>query len=185
MLETCGQGMTAESVDDARFTALCPRGDRPATALRRARHAPDRVDHQGEPDQFKNVGIAGTVSIGVGPGQIEVYFLSMGEDQFTFATAIGQRGNQCTGVDGIPLFRLRCEDRGYIQEFRKGDDQKIRCASHKNQLVTGLTMFLQSRTTLERQFADHLSLTELPRIGFNVCGALARQIHFTFPERVQ
>ena len=42
--------------------------------------------------------------------------------------------SQCTGVNGIPLFRLRGEDRGYVQEFRKGDDQKIRCASHKNQL---------------------------------------------------
>ena len=81
--------MIAESVDDERFTALCPYCDRPATALRRAGHAPDRVHHQGEPDQFKNVGIAGTVAIGIGPGQIEVHFLSMGEDQFTFATAIG------------------------------------------------------------------------------------------------
>src|SRR5207344_3607353 len=35
------------------------------------------------------------------------------------------------------------------------------------------------------QFADHLGLTELTRIRFNVCGALVRQIHFSFSERVQ
>src|SRR5512147_451977 len=51
--------------------------------------------------------------------------------------------------------------------------------------MTGLSMLLQSRATLERQLADHLGLTELPCIGFNICGALASQVHFLFPERVQ
>ena len=37
--------MTAESGDVERFTALLPRCDRPPEALRRASHAPDRVDH--------------------------------------------------------------------------------------------------------------------------------------------
>src|SRR5713101_1744597 len=101
--ETCGRRMTAESVDVERFTALLPRCDRPAEALRRASHAPDRVDHQGVPDQFKNVAIAGAVAIGVGTGQIESHSLSVGEDQLMLATAIGQRGNQRTSIDGIPL----------------------------------------------------------------------------------
>ena len=56
--------MTAESVNVERFTALLPRCDRPAEAARRASHTPDRVDHQGMPDQFKNVAIAGAVAIG-------------------------------------------------------------------------------------------------------------------------
>src|ERR1700693_796840 len=140
VLETCGHCMTAESVDAERFTALLPRCDRPAEAARRASHAPDRVDHQGVPDQFKNVAIAWAVAIGVGAGQIEAHSPSVGEDQLTLATAIGQRGNQRTGIDGIPLLRLRREDRGHAQKFRKGRDQKIRCASHKNQMVTGLSM---------------------------------------------
>ena len=51
--------------------------------------------------------------------------------------------------------------------------------------MTGLTMLFQLCAALERQFADHLGLTELPCMGFNVCGALAGQVHFSFPERVQ
>ena len=183
--ETCGNCMTAESDNDERFTVLSPRCDRPAAALRRARHAPYRVNHLGVPDQFKNVGIAWAIAIGVGASQIEAHFLSMGEDQFTLATTIGQGENQRAGIDGIPLLRFRREDRGHVQELRKGHHQKIRRAGHKNQLVTGLSMLLQPRATLQSQLADHLGLTELPRIRFNVCGALTRQIHFSFPERVQ
>ena len=164
---------------------LLPCRDRPAEAARRASHAPDWVDHQRVPDQFKNVAIAGAVAVGVGAGQIKAHSLSVGEDQLTFATAIGQRGNQLTGIDGIPLLRLRREDRGHAQKLRKGHDQKIRRASHKNQLVTGLSMRVQLCATLHGQPPDHLGLTEFPRTRFNVCGALACQIHFSFSERVQ
>jgi len=146
--ETCGHCVTAESVDVERFTALLPSRDRPAEAARRASHAPDRVDHLGVSDQFKNVAIAGAIAIGVGAGQIEAHSPSVGEDQLTLAMAIGQRGNQRTGIDGIPLLRLRREDRGHAQKLRKGHDQKIRRARHKNQLVTGLSMRVQLRTTL-------------------------------------
>jgi len=44
---------------------------------------------------------------------------------------------------------------------------------------------IQPGAALHRQLADHLSLTELPRMRFNVCGTLAREIHFSFSERVQ
>src|SRR5437879_7698235 len=146
--ETCGHCVTAELVEAERITALLPRCDRPAEAARCASHAPDRVDHQGVPDQFKNVAVAGTVAIGVGAGQIEAHSLSVGEDQLTLATAIGQRGNQRTGIDGIPLLRYRREDCGHTQKFRKGHDQKIRRASHKNQLMSGLSMLVQPCATL-------------------------------------
>jgi hypothetical protein len=63
--------------------------------------------------------------------------------------------------------------------------QKIWCPGHKNQLVAGLSMLVQLCAALHGQPSDHLGLTELPRIGFNVRGALASQIHFSFPERVQ
>jgi phosphoribosylaminoimidazolecarboxamide formyltransferase/IMP cyclohydrolase len=86
--------------------------------------------------------------VGVGAGQIEAHFLSVGEDQLTLARAIGQRGNQRTGIDRIPLLRLRREDRGHAQKLRKGRDQKIGRTSHKNQLVTGLSMRVQLRATL-------------------------------------
>ena len=77
--------------------------------MRRASHATDWVDYQGVPDQFKEVVIAGAVAIGVGTGQIETHFPSVGEDQLTLAMAIGQRGNERTGIDGIQLLRLRGE----------------------------------------------------------------------------
>src|SRR5437016_13296230 len=101
LLETSGHCVTAELVDAERFTALLPRCDRPAEAARRASHAPDRVHHQGVPDQFKNVAVAGAVAIGVGAGQIEAHSVSVGEDQLTLATAIGPRGHQSTGLAGI------------------------------------------------------------------------------------
>ena len=91
--------MTEKSVNVERFTALLPHRDRPAAAARRTGHAPDRIDHQGIPDQFKKVVIAGTVAIGVGTGQIKAHSLSVGEDQLTLARTIGQRGNQRTGID--------------------------------------------------------------------------------------
>ena len=147
-MEACENCTTVESVNVERFTALFPCRDRPAKALGRSSHAPDRVDHQGVPDKFKKVVIAGAVAIGVGTGQIETHFLSVGEDQLTLAMAIGQGGNQRAGIDGIPLLRLRGKDRGYVQELRKGLDQKIRRAGHKNQLVPGLSMRVQLRATL-------------------------------------
>ncbi len=51
---------------------LLPGYDRPTSALRRAGHAPDRVDHQGMSDQFKQVMIAGAVAIRIGAGEIEI-----------------------------------------------------------------------------------------------------------------
>src|SRR5207237_1414887 len=129
---------------------------------------------------FKNVAIAGAVTIGIGTGQIEAHSPSVGEDELALAMAIGQWGNQRTGIDGILSLRLRREDYGHIQEFRKGSDQKIRRARHKNQLVSRLSMRIQPGATLHGQLTDHLSLTELSRMRFNVCGALARQIHFSF-----
>src|SRR6185295_3157757 len=99
VLETGGYCMTTKrSVGDSRFTALLPQCDRPTSLLCRAGHAPDRVDHQGVPDQFKNVSVTWAVAIGVGAGQIEIHFLSVSEDQLTLATTIGQRRNQCTGI---------------------------------------------------------------------------------------
>src|SRR5437879_12560185 len=69
LLETSGHCVTAELVNAERFTALLPRCDRPAEAARRASHAPDRVHHQGVPDQFKNVAVAGAVGNRVGASQ--------------------------------------------------------------------------------------------------------------------
>src|SRR5512141_2038676 len=88
--ELWGSCMTAESVNVERSTALLPRRDRPALPARCARHSTDRVDHQGVPDQFKNVAIAWTVAIGIGLGKIEAHLLSVGKDQLTLAMAIGQ-----------------------------------------------------------------------------------------------
>src|SRR5262249_61650840 len=109
----------------------------------------------------------------------------MGKDQRALATTIRERGHQGTGIDSIPLLRLCCEDRGHTQELCKGHNQKIRRAGHKNQLVSGLSMLLQSPETILRQLADHLGVTELLRMGFNVCGALTSQIHFSFSEGVK
>jgi hypothetical protein len=39
--------------------------------------------------------------------------------------------------------------------------------------------------TLERQLVDHFGLTELARMGFNVCGTLACQVHFSFSKCMQ
>src|SRR6185295_3561707 len=90
---------TAESVTVEHFTVLLPRCDRPAETLRYACHATDWVDHEGVSNQFKNVAIAGAVAIGIGTGQIEAHYPSVGEDELELATAIGQRGNQRPGID--------------------------------------------------------------------------------------
>ena len=136
-------------------------------------------------NQLKKVVIAGAVAVRIGPGEVEIHCSSVGKDQLALATAIGQGGNQCTGIGGILLFQLCGEDRRHIQESRKRFNQEIRRASHKDQLVAGLSMGIQLRTTLLGHLVDHLGLTELPCIGFNVCGALASQIDFSLSERVQ
>src|SRR5262249_12754126 len=81
--------------------------------------------------------------------------------------------------------RFRREDCGHVQKLRKGYDQKIRRPSHKNQLMSRLSMCLQLGAPLDGELTDHLSLTELSRMRLYVCGALACQIHFSFSERVQ
>src|SRR4029077_12800406 len=129
--------------------------------------------------------IARAVAIGIGTSQIEAHAPSVGEDKLALATAIGQWGYQRAGIDGVLSLRLRREDCVHVQEFRKRYDQKVRRPSHKNQLVPRLSMRVQPGATLHGQLTDHLSLTELPRMRLNVCGALARQILFSFSERVQ
>ena len=153
--------------------------------LCRASHASDRVNHLGVPDQFKNILIAGTVAIGIGIGQIKAHSLSMGKNQFALAPAIGQWGNQRAGIDRILLRGLRRKDRGHVQKLRKGRDQKVRRASDKNHLVSSLSMGVQFCPTLYGQFADHVGLTKLPGMRFNIGGRLACQIHFSLSERVQ
>ena len=81
--------MSIELVQQINRFRSFPMYDRPIPLPRRARHAPDRVDHQGMPDQFQNVVIAGAIAIGIGAGQIEAHFLSMDKDQLTLARAIG------------------------------------------------------------------------------------------------
>ena len=102
----------------------------------------------------------------------------MGEDQFTLATAIGQRGIMHR-YRRNPLLRLRREDRWHPKNS-EGARSKIRRASHKiagDRPVDALNFARPCR------YRRSLGLTEFPRIRF-MSWALARQIHFSFSERV-